>query len=517
MMVIKRVGANVCLFFAWAAILLFGQADSGASKRPLALEECVLRAIRNNLGVAVQILSPESSALAVSAAKEAFLPDLAFSFNHLNYNNPNYDWIRGGDQVTSTQSYYAASLSQRLPFGGQLSFSLNTAASQSTARFQTINPNYSSDLSFSISLPLLRGFGPEIGRREILIARNANRIAENDFTSLLLDIIYETEDAYWELYYARESLKVQKQSLIQAEELLEKNRKEIAIGVRAPRDILRPEAQVATRKTQLLTAESRVRNADDRLKKLINIDDKEATEVVPADSPAFEKRTVSLEEALSLARANRPELSTGRIQVEMAALNLTYARNQLLPGLSLNAEYAGKGLSGTRLIYQNDDPYTGIIIGSIPGKTIDSLKQAMDFKYRNWSVYLTLDIPLQAVFSRAAAAQAAVDRDQAVLSLKKAEQDLLYEIKSALRAIETNAQRVEASRIAGELSRRQLEAEEAKFKAGLSDNFFLLTYQQDLATARIDELRAIIDYNLSLFHLDKLTGVSLEKSRIRLE
>ncbi len=517
MMVIKRVGAKVWLLIACSAVLLFGQSESKTAKTQLTLEECVLRAIKNNLNVAVRVLDPESSALAVSAAKEKFIPSLSLSFRHDKNNEPNYNWMQGGDQTTLTQSNYSASIFQNMPAGGYLNVSLSALSSDQSIRTLTINPSYGGTLSFSIYQPLLKNFGPRISRREILIARNSYKMDENYFTSVLLDTIYQTEDAYWRLYYAVEYLKVQKQSLLQAEELLEKNRKEIAIGTRAPRDILRPEMQVATRRTQVLRAESDLRNADDTLKKLINIEDKEATEIIPMDSPAFEKRAVSLEEALSLARANRPELSNCRIQIENAALDLTYYRNQLLPDLSLNASYVSKGISGTRILYQDDNPLPGVILGKIPGKMIDSLKQAMDFKYRNWSVYFTLEIPLKTVFSRAAAAQAAIERDQAVLSLKKAEQDTLYDIKSALRAIETNAQRVEASRIAGEFARKQLEAEEAKFKAGLSDNFFLLTYQQDLADARITELQAIIDYNLSLFNLDKITGMSLKKRSIRVE
>ena len=510
-MVFRKMGALLG-FLAGAAVFVFGQTET---KTALTLEECILRTVKNNMGVAVSVLDPDVFALGVSQAREKFIPTLQLSFQHQKNNEPNFSWIKGGDEVSSTQSYLSAYLYQYLPTGGNLSFYLTTLGNDTTARFQTINPYYYSTLSFEISQPLLRDFGPTISRKEILVARNNSLISENTFTSTLLDVVYQTEYAYWNLYYAIESLKVQRQSLVQAEELLEKNRKEIAIGTRAPQDILKPEAEVARRKTDLLSSESVVREAEDALKKLINIEDKENSEIIPVDSPSFEKRTVSLDDALAQARIHRPDLATSKILIENAALNLTYARNQLLPGLSLTARYAGNGISGTRILYQ--DPYSDIIIGKIPGKAIDSLKQASDFKYRNWSVFLTLDIPFKTIFSRAAAAQAAIERDQAVLSLKKAEQDALYEIKSAIRAIEIDAQRVESSRVSSDFARRQLEAEEAKFKAGLSDNFYLLTYQQALTDARIVELKAIIDYNLSLFKLDKATGASLKNRNIRVE
>ena len=50
----------------------------------------------------------------------------------------------------------------------------------------------------------------------------------------------------------------------------------------------------------------------------------------------------------------------------------------------------------------------------------------------------------------------------------------------------------------------------------MSDNFRVLQYQRDLAQARTFELRAIIDYTLSLGRLDKAIGTSLDKKNIKL-
>jgi outer membrane protein TolC len=52
-------------------------------------------------------------------------------------------------------------------------------------------------------------------------------------------------------------------------------------------------------------------------------------------------------------------------------------------------------------------------------------------------------------------------------------------------------------------------------KVGLTTNYQILQFQRDLANARSAELRAIIDYNLSLARLDKVTGTSLERTEVR--
>lgn len=86
----------------------------------------------------------------------------------------------------------------------------------------------------------------------------------------------------------------------------------------------------------------------------------------------------------------------------------------------------------------------------------------------------------------------------------------------ALRAIRTNYEEVEAYGAARDLAEQKLRAEEAKFKAGLSSNYFVLQYQRDLAQARSLELRAIIDYNLANSLLDRILGISLQTRNINL-
>jgi outer membrane protein TolC len=73
---------------------------------------------------------------------------------------------------------------------------------------------------------------------------------------------------------------------------------------------------------------------------------------------------------------------------------------------------------------------------------------------------------------------------------------------------------VDALRIARELAAKRLEAEMKKLGVGLTTNYFVLQYQEQLATARSNEIRALVDYNVSLARLDKATGKTLESRNI---
>jgi outer membrane protein TolC len=473
--------------------------------------------VKNNLGLAVEVLNPEIADLTLSRAKEKFLPSLSLNYTQQETNSASYSWIESATQVKSSYNDYSAEISQLIPTGGSFSISLETYINDTNRSLLLINPVYSSTLGFSFVQPLLKNFGFQTSRKEIRIAHNNLEISENDMKSTLLDTIYNVEEAYWNLVYSIESLKVKKQSLDLARDTLSKTKKEVEIGTMAPKEILSAQAEVASREADILQAEATVKNYVDLLKTLINVPEQEGIEdIKPVDQPGFEKREISLDEAFRTAAENRPDLKKLRIGLKNKEIDRGYAKNQLLPSLDLRANYWSPGLSGDQILYLNNDIFTGIKIGTKPGKISDSLKDALNFKYKNWSVYLTFEIPFNTFLSRADYAVAKVEVEQAELRLKQQEQQAFLEIKTAVRAVETNYQQVQAYKIARELAEKKLEAEESKLRAGLSSNYFVLQYQRDLALAKSLELRSVIDYNLSLSRLDKALGITLEKKNIKL-
>jgi len=56
------------------------------------------------------------------------------------------------------------------------------------------------------------------------------------------------------------------------------------------------------------------------------------------------------------------------------------------------------------------------------------------------------------------------------------------------------------------LAHAQLEAEQEKFRLGLTTSFDVLQLQEEFATARTGEIRTLSDYNVALASLDQVTG-----------
>lgn len=486
----------------------------------LSLEACILRALKDNLRVSVEVYNPEIAQASVTRAKEMFLPRLDLSYANRHTENPSYWWLEVAEVTKSDYADAAVSLVQQIPTGGRLSLSLNSYRSETNAGFQLINPRYGSSLQLDFTQPLLRGFGFKVSRRDILVAENNLEMSRSQLRSVLMDTIYSVQEAYWNLTYAIENLKVKQQSLKLAQDLLAKNRKEVEVGKLAPIEVLNAEAVVATREADILQAEALVKRNEDILKNILNIAEKEAlvgVRIIPLDKPTFVKKEITLEQALAVATANRPDLKISQISISNNELNLSVAKNQMLPGLDLQLSYWSPGLSGDRILYLNDNPFLGIIIGKEKGSAVDSVRDALKFLYQNWSVGLTLSIPLSSVFTRAEYLRAKMELEKSRLELENLEKQVLLEVRDALREIETSAKRVEAYRAARELAEKRLQAEEKKMDVGLTTNYFVLEYQEALANARSNELKALVDYNLAWAKLERAMGISLENRNIRIE
>lgn len=512
---IKKIKYANLLFVLIFATMMWGQ----QTEKHLSLNDCIVGAIKNNLGLAVEVLNPQLADLSITQAKEIFFPSVVFGYNRQKTASPAFSWLDATDQVIERYNDYSAQISQLMPTGGRFSVDLFTYRNNTNRKFQEINPLYWSRLRFSFTQPLLKNFGFKVTRREIIVAQNNTEISESLLKQTLLGTIYNVEEAYWNLVYSIENLKVMQSSLELAQDLLAKNRREVEVGMLAPIEVLSAESEVASREADILQAEALIKSNEDRLKTILNLaaeTDMELTKIIPTDTPNYEEREVSLEEALAIGLQKRPDLQASRIDLKNKDLDVSFAKNQLLPEINFQAAYWSPGISGTQILYQDGNPLTEVIVGKVPGQASDALKDAFNFKYTNWGIGLTLSIPINSVFSQAQYAQAKVSREQAELSLKNQEQQAFLEIRDTVRNVETNYKRIQAYKIARELAEEKLEAEVKKLKVGLTTNYLVLQHQRDLVNAKSAELRAIIDYNLSLAGLDRALGMTLDKRNIKM-
>jgi outer membrane protein TolC len=345
---ILGLGALALVLAAWVAsapAASASPAQSSVAERTLSLslDECIVKTLKNNLGLAAEMLTPTMMKEAVTLAGEKFYPSITFSYNRQNTKSASYSFLDASDIVTTRQNDNTTQLMQVLPTGGSLAVSLYNYLSNTNRSFQTINPRYGSTLRLNFSQPLLRDFGFRVSRREIIVAGFDREISEENLKQVLEDAIYRIESAYWNLVYSRENLNVVRQSLKLAEELREKNKAEIEAGTLPPIELLTAEAEVSLRQAEILEAEAQVRNNEELIKTIINLAAEmeaiKSVRIVPTDTPTVEKTDVDFDQALETAILKRPDLEALRIDSKEVEFDLGLRQNQLLPDVRLQLSY----------------------------------------------------------------------------------------------------------------------------------------------------------------------------------
>lgn len=513
---IQRTLPAALLALVLIAVPGFGQ--DGTGDLSLTLEDSIVRALKHNLNVAAEVINPGLAEAQVSLAKQVYAPTVQFDWGRDRYEQLSTWSLQQAGTYINKGTSASTSVVQRIPFGGSFQASLSYDRSESNQLFQNYNPSYTSRLSFVLTQPLLKNFGWTVSRREIIVAQHGFEASRSQFKDTLINTVYNVEAAYWNLVYAIENLKTQRLSLESGRDLLAKTRREVQVGTKAPIEVLNAEATVARREADILQAEALVKRSQDQLRTLLNLEVGAAAQgrgLMPSDKPEFKPFRITLEEALAKALARRPDLETARSTIATKAVNFRFAKNQRLPQLDLQLVKASPGISGRQYLYDPGDPF-GDPIGVVEGSASKAFKDSFKFLYNNWTAGLTLTIPVGDVIGKANYAYAKLDLEQAQARLESQEQQIYLEVSDAVRTLETAAKSVDAYRVARELAEKQLEAEMKKLNVGMSTNYFVLTYQDALASARSMELRALVDYNVALAKIAQVTGTTLEARNITL-
>ncbi len=497
---------------------LFAAPQESQAPLTLSLQDCIVRALADNLGISIEALNPAIDREAVSEVREKFIPELRLDF----YNQDRTflgTWGVEGESFRSRIDNYSFDFSQRLITGGTASLSFSHSMTDSSRAYTTINPAYYSQLQLQFTQPLLKGFGPRINRIETKRAEYRADVSRAALKAALLQTIYEIEEAYWNLVDGGENLKVQELSLEQSREILRRNREGARVGTKSTIEVLSAETEVAGWEDNVLSARRQVERAEDRLRRVLNLPPADAAAppapIIPTDRPESKKPLITYEEALSIALVERPEILTAEKELASSSGDVAFARNQALPELNLSLSAWNPGQSGVKFIYENNDPFNGRVIGTIRGSRGDSIREVFKKWQKSWLVGLNLNLPLANVFSRANVAGARIRSEQATLRVEERKTAVGHDVAAAIKDLSACERRIASTAAYRALSEKRLEAEIERYRVGLVGSEWLFNYQRQLAQARTSESRALVDYEIARAALDRAMGISLRTKNIK--
>jgi outer membrane protein TolC len=175
--------------------------------------------------------------------------------------------------------------------------------------------------------------------------------------------------------------------------------------------------------------------------------------------------------------------------------------------------YGLVGLGGTQYV-RSGTGISGDIVGTVPGGYSDALSSLFGINYPAWSAGVNVTMPIGRGQAKAAQARGRVQLEQAQTQVTQLQLRVASDITNAAKTADSAAQAVDAARAAAMLAEQSLDAEQQKFRVGLSTNFNVIQAQRDLASARNAELQAVLTYRKALVEMDRLSKASLQRANI---
>ncbi len=387
------------------------------------------------------------------------------------------------------------------------------------------DPSLRSNVTLRISQSLLQGFGRSVNSRNIRIAKNNREVSDLAFETQVIATVTQVQNLYWDLVSFRAEARSREEDLRLAQKLYEDNKRRIEIGVLAPIEIVRAEAEVASREQDLTLAVTRVQLQETTIKNALSKNGLASpsildVEIVPTDRievPDIEE-IQPLQDLMGLALQSRPELAQSRIQLKNQDISLKGVRNAMLPQVSIFADLTNNALAG-RL---NEDfvGFPGIenvVSEFFVGGLGTSLSQVFRRNFPDYQIGVQVSFPLKNRRAQADMTATLLERRQADIRLRQQENSVRAEVRDAVIGVQQARARFTAAEKTRILQERTLDGEQKKFKLGASTIFFVVEAQRDLALARSVEITAQNNYIKAKVALDRATGKTLAANNIAID
>lgn len=490
------------LALALAAGLLT-PAPSRAAEHAITLGEAVRLAIQKNEGLVSARESAGAARGTLKSANGAYDPVLYGDGTWQRVKQPTNSSIAGATLAPENESSEGGlELRQYLPTGGTLSLK-GRGGRETDQGFVLLSPAYLTRVGAEFRQPLLRNRSIDPARRDIKVAKAGRAAAEASLDRVTIETLAAVEGAYWNLVDARLEVGVRQRAVELAQEQLTETQHRVDTGSVPRTELSQPRAELERRRGELLEATQARSRAQNALKLLILAGSSDAmwdSDLAPVEDAAVSVSPVDIAAEMERALKSRPEVAVAQAIVDQRHAETSFAKNGRWPSLDAVVSYDRFGIAG--------DPAVppGEVAPDLQGKWGDSFQSLTDGDFDAARVALELELP---IVNRAArgATEAASSRERAAQAdLELVRKSIRVEVLDAAAALETAGQRIEAAKAGREAAEVQLSAEQDRYATGLSTNFLVLTRQNDLSRAQLDEISSLTDYRAARTEMARATG-----------
>lgn len=409
-----------------------------ANARQWNLEQCIDYALANNLTVRSRALDVRNAELDVTAAKDAFLPEVGLS------------------------------ASQTFNLGRGLT-SENTYADRNTSSFQW---------GANLSLPLFQGLG---NVRRLDYAKASLLAVVEEFEAAKEDVTLNVIAQYLQVLYCDEVYKVALRQIELSDYELSRQQALLDAGKVPEIDMLNARSQLAQDEMSATTAKNDYTLALVDLAQLLRLDDIDGFEVAPLDGDNVLLR--SADEVFANARLNNSAVNANRLRIEAADRNIKVAKSGYIPKLSFTA-----GLGSSY--------YT------VSGVDSDRFGQQMKNNFSTYFGFNLSIPVFDAFSTRNNIRRARISRLSAELQYETACDNLYKAVQQAYYSALGAAKRLEASTVAEDATEKTFAATREKYNLGRATPTDYETAKNNYLRAVSDRVRAKYEYMLRTRILD---------------
>ena len=445
-----------------------------------------------------------------------FDPALVYQLNWAHQTTPQTNpFVIGATALATNTTLANGGYVQGFGPGTQLNVGYNNSRQTLNSSRTLYSPYTSSNFGFTVTQPLLRGFGLAVNRRFIRIAKNEQRIADLLLRQQLIATVYGVVRLYTDLVALYEDVKVKEGTLASAEKLYSDTKARVDEGTQAPIELTRANAQVFGIRQDVINARGLLEEQEAIVKNVItrrSSDDVDVlnARVIPTDSiDVPEKDEIRpIQDLLAEGFANRPDLRQAALQIDNSQISLEGSRNNLLPEIDLVGVAQNAGLAG------QPNPLAPTVDPTFVGGYGSALEQLATRRYPTYGIGLNVTLPLRNRIAQADVARDEIQVRQTQIRFEQFRKQAQLEIQDALVAMRRARSSYEAALQSQALQQESLEAEQAKFDVGASTSFFIIQYQSYLAQASSTVVVAKSAYLKARAALERALGSILEANNV---
>lgn len=286
--------------------------------------------------------------------------------------------------------------------------------------------------------------------------------------------VLDATTAYFSVLQAKNMEKVNQETVDSLAAHLTNVKAQYDAGVVAKADMLRSEVELANAKQNLTKAQNSYDVAVAALNNIIG----EPLDTVNEYSDDFthDPYDITLDNSISQAFDNRPELEQAKNNIAAAEAGVRIAKSGNLPTVNVSGS-------------------TGVTGNSFPGNN------------DNWSVGVSASWNIfDAGLTNAKINEAKSLGDKAESAYKQTRDSIELEVRQAYLGMTEAQKRIDTTQVAVDKASEDLSIAQTKYQAGVGTNLDVIDAQLALTQAKTNYTQALYDYSVSKAKLDKAIG-----------